>query len=136
LRAEGEEGERRKKLTCPQSDSADLLGGFKPVELRILFAPLKKKFDALFVKTFSKTSNSEFISRVNGIFNSGQWLNLLRAFKSTLEKVEKLFDTGKFFFSDGAGFFLFRIFNIFQMTTRPHLPPKNKKKARAPTKGN
>jgi flagellar biosynthesis GTPase FlhF len=37
-----------------QTDSSDLLGGFKPVEMRILCIPLKAKFDQLFPKTFSK----------------------------------------------------------------------------------
>jgi midasin len=37
-----------------QTDSSDLLGGFKPVEMRILCIPLKAKFDQLFPRTFSK----------------------------------------------------------------------------------
>lgn len=37
-----------------QTDSADLLGGFKPVEMRVLCVPIKAKFDQLFPKTFSK----------------------------------------------------------------------------------
>ncbi len=37
-----------------QSDSGDLLGGFKPVELRLICAPLKAQFERLFTKCFSK----------------------------------------------------------------------------------
>lgn len=46
-----------------QSDSADLLGGFKPIELRLLCAPLKSQFERLFGKTFSKKVPSLSLSR-------------------------------------------------------------------------
>jgi midasin len=41
-----------------QTDSADLLGGFKPVDLRMLCAPLKEQFETLFPKTFSRKVTS------------------------------------------------------------------------------
>lgn len=36
-----------------QSDIADLLGGFKPVDARFVCFPLYKEFENLFTKTFS-----------------------------------------------------------------------------------
>lgn len=66
------------------------------MELRVLFSPLKKKFDTLFGKTFNKNSNSEFITKINGIYLSGNWMALLKAFKSTLERVEKMITNGMY----------------------------------------
>jgi midasin len=37
-----------------QSESSDLVGGFKPVDLQMLCTPLKQKFEKLFFKTFSR----------------------------------------------------------------------------------
>jgi len=52
-----------------QSDSVDLLGGFKPVELRLVCAPLKEKFDSLFCATFSKVKNKAFLDRAQIAFS-------------------------------------------------------------------
>lgn len=38
-----------------QSDVADLLGGFKPIDARFICTPLYKEFEYLFSKTFSQT---------------------------------------------------------------------------------
>lgn len=37
-----------------QSDVADLLGGFKPVDAQFVYFPLYKEFEDLFSRTFSK----------------------------------------------------------------------------------
>ena len=37
-----------------QSESSDLIGGFKPVELRLVCGPLKDRFEVLFKKSFSE----------------------------------------------------------------------------------
>ena len=55
------------------SDTVDLLGGFKPIELSMLATPLKRIFERLFVKTFSKTKNQEFIDRVLGAHTQKDW---------------------------------------------------------------
>jgi midasin len=47
-----------------QSDSADLLGGFKPREPGVLCLPLAVAFSQLFADTFPRELNSEFASRV------------------------------------------------------------------------
>ncbi|KAI8805304.1 P-loop containing nucleoside triphosphate hydrolase protein, partial [Cladochytrium replicatum] len=44
-----------------QSDSSDLLGGFRPVDARTLALPLKDKFDDLFSRTFNVKNNAAFI---------------------------------------------------------------------------
>lgn len=52
----------RVKLTVinmsQQSDSSDLLGGYKPVDIKIhLILPLRDQFDALFKQSFSVREN-------------------------------------------------------------------------------
>ena len=58
------------------SDTVDLLGGFKPVDLSMLANPLKRIFDRIFIKTFSKTKNQEFIDRVHGSYTNKDWRTL------------------------------------------------------------
>jgi midasin len=47
-----------------QSESSDLIGQFKPVDVRALVEPLADKFRRLFVKTFSRKQNAAFLSKV------------------------------------------------------------------------
>ena len=61
-----------------QTDSADLLGGFKPMYLKQLAAPLVAAFSPLFVRTFSETSNAAFISAVTSAASACQWARLSR----------------------------------------------------------
>ena len=51
-----------------QSNSADLIGGLKPVSLSRHFAPIKAKFDNLFAKTFKKDVNEKFLGHVTNAF--------------------------------------------------------------------
>lgn len=51
-----------------QSDSSDLMGGFKPVQLKILFNSLKIKFEELFCKTYKKEENAQFLGSLNQVF--------------------------------------------------------------------
>ncbi|KAF2076411.1 hypothetical protein CYY_002268 [Polysphondylium violaceum] len=72
-----------------QSDSSDLIGGFKPVEMRLLCLPLKVRFDSLFKKTFSEASNSEFLEKIDQSFISKNW----KSFINLLNKAIKLVET-------------------------------------------
>ena len=47
-----------------QSDSADLLGGYKPRDAAALCLPLSAEFGALFADTFPREANAEFAARV------------------------------------------------------------------------
>lgn len=49
-----------------QSDSADLLGGFKPVDVRALAEPVIDEFRSLFFRTFSRKQNAAFMTKVCG----------------------------------------------------------------------
>ena len=58
----------RKKLIAinmsQQSESSDLVGQFKPVDVRALVDPVVEDFRHLFVKTFSRKANAAFLAKV------------------------------------------------------------------------
>ncbi|KAB7497678.1 Midasin, partial [Armadillidium nasatum] len=56
-----------------QSDSSDLLGGFKPVEIRTVVAPLKSDFEILFASTFSTKKNSKFLNHIMLTYSRQKW---------------------------------------------------------------
>lgn len=68
-----------------QSESIELVGGFKPIEMDTLCAPLFHKFQYLFPKTFSKSKNQAFWDKVVHSFEKRQW-NLF--FKGIIKATE------------------------------------------------
>lgn len=78
-----------------QSDSTDLLGGFKPVELQLLCLPLKNEFQKLFEKTWSSKANREFLDRVAVEYSMKNWKTLLHLMLVSCEKVEKMDQEGR-----------------------------------------
>lgn len=71
----------RQKLTVvnlsQQSESTDLLGGFKPVSIRTMAVPMLDEFNQLFELTFSAKKNQKFISSVSKSVASGNWVRLV-----------------------------------------------------------
>lgn len=71
----------RQKLTVvnlsQQSESTDLLGGFKPVSIRTMAVPMLDEFNQLFELTFSAKKNQKFISSVSKSIASGNWVRLV-----------------------------------------------------------
>ncbi|KAF1847542.1 P-loop containing nucleoside triphosphate hydrolase protein [Cucurbitaria berberidis CBS 394.84] len=61
-----------------QSESGDLLGGFKPVNVRSLVVPLKDEFDDLFDTTFSRKKNLRFIEMLGKRVAKGEWKRVSR----------------------------------------------------------
>ncbi|KAL0096148.1 P-loop containing nucleoside triphosphate hydrolase protein [Phycomyces blakesleeanus] len=76
-----------------QSDSSDLLGGFKPVDGKVLAIPLREEFERLFEKTFSVKKNAKFMEMVRKTFVHQKWTNfvtlLQQAVKMSQQKFEK-----------------------------------------------
>ena len=76
-----------------QSDSSDLLGGFKPVEMKQLVFPVREKFEVLFCNSFSRKQNVRFLSHVQQCFAKGQWEILFKLMihcqKSALDRLQK-----------------------------------------------
>jgi len=57
-----------------QSEVGDLLGGFKPVNVRSLAIPLKEEFDDLFSSTgISATRNQKYLEQLGKCVAKGQW---------------------------------------------------------------
>lgn len=74
-----------------QSDSSDLLGGFKPVEGRILAMPLKETFDNLFERTFSVKKNQKFLEMVRKTFVHQKWKNFAALLQQSVKMAEQKF---------------------------------------------
>ncbi|XP_054990862.1 midasin [Sorex araneus] len=61
-----------------QSDTADLLGGYKPVDHKLIWLPLREAFEELFAQTFSKKQNFTFLGHIQTCYRQKRWLDLLR----------------------------------------------------------
>ena len=70
-----------------QTDAADLLGGFKPVEFSHLARPVLTKFEKAFCKTFSRKQNAKFLKELWAALRSKDWARLLKQMQSTLSRV-------------------------------------------------
>ncbi len=73
-----------------QSEVGDLLGGFKPVNVRSLAIPLKEEFDDLFQATGISTSrNQKYLESIGKCVAKGQWTKASKLWK----EAPKMFDT-------------------------------------------
>ncbi|KAK7907514.1 hypothetical protein WMY93_016126 [Mugilogobius chulae] len=61
-----------------QSDTADLLGGYKPVDHRQILLPLREVFEELFSQTYSRKQNLTFLGHVQTCYREKRWQDLLR----------------------------------------------------------
>ena len=66
-----------------QTDATDLLGGYRPVDFKIQFQPLKNRFEDLFAETFSVSANGTFLSHLQSAFSNRQW----NTFSGLIERV-------------------------------------------------
>ncbi|KAM8810105.1 midasin [Eudromia elegans] len=76
-----------------QSDTADLLGGYKPVDNRLIWLPLRESFEELFSQTFSRKKNQTFLGHVQTCYRQKRWHDLLKLMqhihKSAINKEAK-----------------------------------------------
>ena len=88
----------RQKLTVvnlsQQSESTDLLGGFKPVNIRTMAVPMLDEFNALFELTFSAKKNQKFLSSVAKSVAAGNWSRLLTLWHEAVRLAEGVFKSG------------------------------------------
>lgn len=68
-----------------QSDSADLLGGFKPVDLKFVIGPIRKEFEELFSEYFQIEPNRTFLGHITRCFNEQRWLDLVKLMRKSYE---------------------------------------------------
>lgn len=64
-----------------QTDSTDLLGGYRPLEIRHLARRVYVEFVDAFVSSFSKSQNAEFLTYVSSAYEKGQWKLLSQCFR-------------------------------------------------------
>ncbi|XP_011501204.1 PREDICTED: midasin-like [Ceratosolen solmsi marchali] len=60
-----------------QSESADLLGGYKPVDLKFLIFPIREEFEILFRSYFAVEPNREFLNHIGTCFKKSKWKILI-----------------------------------------------------------
>ncbi|GMG16964.1 unnamed protein product [Phytophthora fragariaefolia] len=68
-----------------QSDSSDLVGGFKPVEIHLLARPLYMEFVDLFAATFSQKSNAGFLNVVRIALEHKDWKKLVKGMRKAIQ---------------------------------------------------
>ncbi|KAJ1151695.1 hypothetical protein NDU88_004475 [Pleurodeles waltl] len=67
-----------------QSDTADLLGGYKPVDHRLIWLPMREVFEELFTKTFSRKQNATFLGHIQTCYRQRRWHDLLKLMQHVL----------------------------------------------------
>ncbi|KAJ3248142.1 AAA ATPase midasin [Chytriomyces hyalinus] len=78
-----------------QSDSTDLLGGFKPIEATMIAMPMLERFEMLFSRTFSATSNAAFLESVRGAYIKRKWDVLKQGFGNAVRMADKVLGISK-----------------------------------------
>ncbi|KAL2846546.1 hypothetical protein BJX68DRAFT_268630 [Aspergillus pseudodeflectus] len=88
----------RQKLTVvnlsQQSESTDLLGGFKPVNIRTMAIPMFDEFTSLFELTFSAKKNQKFLSSIAKNVASGNWVRLVNHWHEAVRLADGVFKSG------------------------------------------
>ncbi|KAK8036696.1 hypothetical protein PG993_008679 [Apiospora rasikravindrae] len=74
-----------------QSEVGDLLGGFKPVNVRTLAVPLKEEFEDLFATTgISATKNQKYLEQIGKFIAKGQWAKVLKLWREAPKMFSKI----------------------------------------------
>jgi len=69
----------------------DLLGGFKPVNVRNLAIPMKEEFDDLFSSTgISATRNQKYLEQLGKCVAKGQWSKASKLWHEAPPMFEKI----------------------------------------------
>lgn len=83
-----------KKLTVinvsQQTESGDLLGGYKPVNTKTVAIPLQEVFENLFLATFSQKKNAKFSQLLSKCFNKNQWKNVIKLWNEAVKMAREL----------------------------------------------
>ncbi|KAL8802644.1 MAG: hypothetical protein Q9182_003660 [Xanthomendoza sp. 2 TL-2023] len=71
-----------------QSEAGDLLGGFKPVNIKALGIPLKEEFDNLFQSTFSSKKNQRYVDHIGKAISKDRWSRALTLWREATKMVD------------------------------------------------
>ncbi|XP_073983569.1 midasin isoform X4 [Rhodnius prolixus] len=78
-----------------QSDSSDLLGGYKPVDIKQLMLPLRDEFEKLFRSFFNVQENLKFLENISICISKRMWATLLKLMShSQAAAVKRLLASG------------------------------------------
>ncbi|XP_063830768.1 midasin-like [Ostrinia nubilalis] len=66
-----------------QSDSADLLGGYKPVDMKYVIRPIINEFDGLFRSFYNVEKNQKFLGHIETCYETENWTALLALIKQS-----------------------------------------------------
>ncbi|KAI5634933.1 AAA domain (dynein-related subfamily) domain-containing protein [Phthorimaea operculella] len=66
-----------------QSDSADLLGGYKPVDLKYVIKPIRTEFEELFKKFYNVEKNQKFLGHIETCYETENWTALMTLMKQS-----------------------------------------------------
>jgi midasin len=82
-----------------QTESSDLLGGFKPMQVTQFLGPVREEFEQLFHSTFSMKQNAQFLSSLQVCYAQKQWKKwfrlILHSQESALKRVKGEKGNGK-----------------------------------------
>ncbi|GBM39498.1 Midasin [Araneus ventricosus] len=74
-----------------QSDSVDLVGGYKPVDLIFAIRPVKDEFDVLFPQSMDAKQNSKFLQHISNCFYKRQYKKLFELMLYAKKNIVNLF---------------------------------------------
>ena len=78
-----------------QSEASDLLGGFKPQNLRAFAIPIQEEFTELFSLTFSTKRNGKFLATASKAVSKGHWARALKLWQEAIRMMASSRDTAK-----------------------------------------
>ncbi|AJV76513.1 Mdn1p [Saccharomyces cerevisiae YJM450] len=83
-----------KKLTVinvsQQTETGDLLGGYKPVNSKTVAVPIQENFETLFNATFSLKKNEKFHKMLHRCFNKNQWKNVVKLWNEAYKMAQSI----------------------------------------------
>ena len=75
-----------------QSEAGDMLGGFKPVNMRALAIPLKDQFEELMASTFAMKRNQRYVSVLGESIAKARWARALKLWQEALRSIKAHFE--------------------------------------------
>ncbi|SJM84125.1 related to Midasin [Zygosaccharomyces bailii] len=78
-----------------QTETGDLLGGYKPVNSKTIAIPIQENFESLFAATFSLRKNEQFYKMLHKCFNKNQWRNVVRLWKEAFKMAKSILKVEK-----------------------------------------
>ena len=78
-----------------QSEAGDLLGGFKPINMRAIAMPIQEDFEELFDQTFSSQKNPRYVKTLGRTIARGEWNRTLALWRKALGMFEASFLTAE-----------------------------------------